>query len=288
MSEAKPVGDSLCVGIGHAQGGRGKAGGVDHCARADGNARWLPEDRLPPNAVHATEAVRIARNRGNDSGRSDSADQTGSPVRHDEVARSIHRQTLGTIELRRAADSIRNSFDERGERVILKSYFGAPALMVLVRALCAIAVLPFGDLVREVERAGSTLNFVTSLKPGQSAGGGVISVSVDGLLYSFGMPMFAALTLAAREPARWRILAIGIAALLPFVTFGAVADLLKNVAITAGPIVASQSGFSAGQREAIAFAYQFGTLILPTVAPAIVWVLSHRAFLERLRAQGPR
>jgi hypothetical protein len=33
----------------------------------------------------------------------------------------------------------------------------------------------------------------------------------------------------------------------------------------------------------IAFAYQFGTLILPTVVPAIVWVLGHRAFLERLR-----
>ncbi|MFO1284935.1 MAG: exosortase H-associated membrane protein [Burkholderiales bacterium] len=167
-------------------------------------------------------------------------------------------------------------------------YAVSPALIAVVRLLAAAATLPFGDLVQTVDQSGSTLQFVTSLKPGQTAGGGVVTVSVDGLLYSFGMPMFAALTLAAREPARWRILAIGIAALLPFVTFGAVADLLKNVAITAGPIVASQSGFSAGQREAIAFAYQFGTLILPTVAPAIVWVLSHRAFLERLRAQGPR
>jgi hypothetical protein len=165
-------------------------------------------------------------------------------------------------------------------------YFAAPALMILVRALCAIAVLPFGDLVREVERAGSTLNFVTSLKPGQAAGGGVISVSVDGLLYSFGMPMFAALTLAAREPKRWAILAIGLLALLPFVAFGAVADFLKNVAITASPLVASQAGFSAPQRELIAFAYQFGTLILPTVVPAVVWVLSHRAFLERMRGQA--
>jgi len=165
-------------------------------------------------------------------------------------------------------------------------YFAAPALMALVRALCAIAVLPFGDLVREVERAGSTLNFVTSLKPGQSAGGGVISVSVDGLLYSFGMPMFAALTLAARESKRWLILAAGLLALLPFVAFGAVADFLKNVAITASPLVASQTGFSGPQREVIAFAYQFGTLILPTVAPAILWVLTHRAFLERMRKGG--
>jgi hypothetical protein len=33
----------------------------------------------------------------------------------------------------------------------------------------------------------------------------------------------------------------------------------------------------------IAFAYQFGTLIMPTVVPAVVWVVTHRAFLERMR-----
>jgi hypothetical protein len=33
----------------------------------------------------------------------------------------------------------------------------------------------------------------------------------------------------------------------------------------------------------IAFSYQFGTLILPTVVPAVAWVLTHRQFLERLR-----
>ena len=166
-------------------------------------------------------------------------------------------------------------------------YLVSPALMWVVKVVAGVAVLPFGDLVRTVEQAGSTLQFVTSLKPGQTSGAGVISVSVDGLLYSFGMPMFAALTLAAREPARWKILAIGIAALVPFVTFGIVADFLKNVAITSGPLVASQTGFSAPQREMIAFAYQFGTLILPTVVPAVVWVVSHRAFLERMRGAMP-
>ena len=165
-------------------------------------------------------------------------------------------------------------------------YVVSPALMWLVKVLCALAVAPFGDLVRAVEQSGSTLQFVTSLSPGQAgAAGGVVTVAVDGLLYSFGMPMFAALTLAARERARWTILALGIAALLPFVVFGVVADFLKNIAITSGPLVASQAGFSAAQREMIAFAYQFGTLILPTVVPAVVWVVTHRAFLERMRGR---
>jgi hypothetical protein len=163
-------------------------------------------------------------------------------------------------------------------------YVVAPVLMFAVKALCMLAVLPLGDLVSAIEQKGSTLVFVTTLRAGQAAqAGGIVSVSVDGLLYSFGMPMFAALTLAAREPKRWVILALGIVALMPFVAFGAIADFLKNVAITSGPLVASQTGFSAAQREMIAFAYQFGTLILPTVAPAVVWVVTHRAFLERMR-----
>src|SRR5258706_91018 len=44
------------------------------------------------------------------------------------------------------------------------------------------------------------------------------------------------------------------------------------------------AGFGPLQREAIAFAYQFGALILPTVAPAVFWVLTHRRFLENFAA----
>ena len=115
-------------------------------------------------------------------------------------------------------------------------------------------------------------------------GGASITVDVDGLLYSFGLPLFAALVVAAREP-RWpRMLALGLCrCMLPFIAWGVLADFLKNIAITSGPLVASQTGFAAWQREAIAFAFQFGSLILPTVVPAVTWVLTHRAFLERLR-----
>ena len=167
-------------------------------------------------------------------------------------------------------------------------YFAAPVLLWPVKLLAQAGALAFGDLVRAVEQAGSVVTFVTSLRPGDAAlARGSITVDVNLLLYSFGLPMFAALTLAAREP-RWpRRLAIGYAALLPVSAFGVLADFLKNVALGAGPLVASQAGFSAWQREAIAFAYQFGALILPTVAPAAAWVLLHRGFLDRMRG-APR
>jgi hypothetical protein len=167
-------------------------------------------------------------------------------------------------------------------------YLAAPILLwpaALLTELTARAGFP--DIVRSIEQAGSTLVFTTSLKPGQTIGGGVVSVDVNMLLYSFGLPLFAALTLAARQPRRARVLLIGYAVLLPVFAFGILADFLKNVAITAATQVVSQTGFSAWQREAIAFSFQFGSLILPAVAPAVVWVLAHRAFLERIRSTMP-
>ena len=167
-------------------------------------------------------------------------------------------------------------------------YFTAPVLLwpaALVIRL--IAKTGLSDLVRTIESDGGTLVFLTTLKPGEATGTAFISVDVNLLIYSFGLPLFAALTLAAREP-RWpRILAIGYGVSLPFVVWGAIAEFLRTVAIASGPKIAAQTGFVAWQREIIAFAYQFGSLILPAVVPAVLFVVLHRAYLERIRRTGP-
>jgi hypothetical protein len=163
-------------------------------------------------------------------------------------------------------------------------YFGAPVLLwPAVLIIQAIAHGAFATIVTAVEQVGALVTFTTSLRPGTGLHDGFVAVDVNLLLYSFGMPMLAALILAARESTWKRHLVIGYLVLAPFIAWGGLADFLKNVAITAGPQVASQTGFSAAQREAIAFAFQFGSLILPAIVPAIVWVLMHRRFLERLR-----
>jgi len=110
-------------------------------------------------------------------------------------------------------------------------------------------------------------------------------VDVNMLLYAFGLPLFAALTLAARQRPVWKPLAIGYLAMMPFVAWGVLADFLKNVAITASPLIVSQAGFGAVARDMIVFAYQLGSLILPAVVPAVTWVLTHRPFLTRLRTR---
>lgn len=163
-------------------------------------------------------------------------------------------------------------------------YFAAPIILwpaALLSELCARVGFP--DLVRAVEQHAAVVAFTTSLKPGETVAGGVVTVEVNALLYSFGLPMFAALTLGAREAHWLRALAIGYATLIPVIAWGIVADFLKNIGITAAPQVVSQTGFTGLQRELIVFAFQFGSLILPAVAPAIAWVLTHRAFLEHVR-----
>src|SRR6202171_400858 len=162
-------------------------------------------------------------------------------------------------------------------------YLAAPLFVWPVAVLSEVVTrTAFGDLVKTVEQNGPRLTFVTSLRPGQAASGpkSVLEVESNVLLFTFGLPMFAALILAAREPHRMRHRFLGCVRLLPFETVTVVADFLKNAAILAGPSVASQIGITSWQREAIAFSYQFGTLILPTVAPAIVWVSMDRRFLE--------
>jgi len=143
-----------------------------------------------------------------------------------------------------------------------------------------IARVGLGDVVRSVEQHGEIITFVTSLRPPGASPGvrAVLEVPSNVRLFSFGLPMLAALTLAAREPRPLRKLAIGYVVLVPVQAFSVIADFLKN--LTDDPAAIAQLGWAPWHREVIAFCYQFGTLILPTVAPAIVWVLMHRRFLE--------
>jgi hypothetical protein len=154
--------------------------------------------------------------------------------------------------------------------------------ITLLAELVSRVALP--DLVQAIEQHGDKITFVTTLHAANAtvatAAGGLVSDDIDVRHFTFGLPLLAALILAASAPHRARNLLIGYAILLPFQTWGVVAEFLADIAAGFGPGVASQTGFSAWQREAIAFGYQFGTLIMPTVVPAVVWVLMHRHLLE--------
>jgi hypothetical protein len=111
-------------------------------------------------------------------------------------------------------------------------YFAAPVLLWPVRLLAElVARVGLADLVDALEQNGAMLTFVTTLKAGSAtAASGQLAVDVDMLVYSLGLPLFAALVLAAREPGWLRRLVAGYAVLVPFITWGVLADFLKNVA----------------------------------------------------------
>ncbi len=165
-------------------------------------------------------------------------------------------------------------------------YFGTPLLVwplgLLVKGVLSLG---FGDFIAGVEVSHGTLTALTTLRPEHAPLGSkaVLVPEVNTLVYSYGLPLLAALMLAAGEP-RWPLkLAFGALVLLVFQAVGVVSDVLRQVAIIAGPGVAAQAGFAQWQRELIVFVYQFSSLIVPAVVPAILWVVLDRNFLERWR-----
>ena len=165
-------------------------------------------------------------------------------------------------------------------------YVLAPVILLPAEAIVrGVTRAFFGSLVTGIESRGGLVSFVTTLRPGESRAGGVLTVDVNMLLYAFGLPLFMALTLAARQRPIWRPLVIGYFAMMPFVAWGVLADFLKNVAVTASPLVVSQANFGPLARDIIVFAFQMGSLILPAVVPAVAWVLTHRRFLVGLRSR---
>ena len=106
-------------------------------------------------------------------------------------------------------------------------YFVAPVLLFpVVLLLRGLVNACLSDLVRSVEQSASLVTFVTTLRPAGVAPRGVLTVDVDLLLYAFGMPLYAALVLAARQR-RWRRhLGMGYIVLLLCTLWGAYADFL--------------------------------------------------------------
>lgn len=141
-------------------------------------------------------------------------------------------------------------------------------------------------LVTAIEQPGTDLVFVTSLvvqpAPGQDA---LLLPEVNPRLYTYGLPFFAALMLAARASA-WKLVA-GACALLPFQAWGIAFDLLAQVGMKLGPEVAAKAGVTGWLREAVVLGYQLGTLIFPTLVPVLLWAAFNRPLVAGLVLRRP-
>jgi hypothetical protein len=136
-----------------------------------------------------------------------------------------------------------------------------------------------------VQQHAQTFTFVTSLRPPSAQSGfsdtARVTTEVNALVYSFGLPLFAALTLSGAQPRKLRALWLGYLFILPFLIVAIYATGLKQISVGATADVARQLEFSSLQNTAIAYVYQFSTLIMPPVTAIAAWFLTHRAFVER-------
>lgn len=112
---------------------------------------------------------------------------------------------------------------------------------------------------------------------------GEIDVGAKPGHYAYGLPVFLALLLAARSRALVRRALLGYVVLLPFQAFSLSFDLLKQMAMAAAGAPGAL-GVSQWQLEAIAYGYQFGALVLPTLAPVVAWLMLDREFFQSIAA----
>jgi hypothetical protein len=110
----------------------------------------------------------------------------------------------------------------------------------------------------------------------------VVDVEVKPRLYTFGLPFFLALALAARESRRVAAILAGSAVLAAVPAWGITFDALRQLG--AAPQVAPFLAWPGWAREGIALGYQLGSLLLPTLVPIALWLAAARAFWA---APGP-
>ncbi len=116
-------------------------------------------------------------------------------------------------------------------------------------------------------------------------GDDALGFSSNPLVYTYGLALLSALILATPSPEKgWRLLS-GILLLMPIALFSMVMKVLKTLAFDVGMAFVQQQHWSNSSADWIAFGYQLGTLLIPMIAPLIIWVALNRAFLTQLAPQ---
>lgn len=142
--------------------------------------------------------------------------------------------------------------------------------------------------VRSVDiRPGQMLVESPIAVPVPSAGGrlGEVSVEADPGRYAYGLPIFLALLLAARGPRRLGLALGGYALLLPLQAFSATMYVLMQLMGATG-MSAHRLLVEHWQMEALVYGYQVGALVVPTLAPIMVWLWLDRRFFADTVVRG--
>lgn len=146
--------------------------------------------------------------------------------------------------------------------------------------------------VRSVHTAPGSIEVETRIEVAlpdsvrQGQGVAELVAQADPAHYAYGLPLFLALLLASRSRHLvGRMLAAYVILLLPQ-TFSLVFEILRQITVAGGR--AGVLRIDQWQMEGIALGYQVGSLLMPTLAPILLWTWFDRVFLlDLLAARRP-
>lgn len=142
---------------------------------------------------------------------------------------------------------------------------------------------------------GSTLVLASNF--GTDVHGAVVSPPVSDdlmgfhlnpLIYTYSLPLLFALILATPTTNKWQQLIWASLLWLPLAGFSMFFSVLKVLSFDVGAAFQQQQALSAWSLDLIALAYQTSTLILPMIAPLVIWMALNRGFLLKLAPQLQR
>lgn len=95
-------------------------------------------------------------------------------------------------------------------------------------------------------------------------------------ILTYSIPFYATLHFATERKHYFADFLWGLLALYPLILLGLVCLCLKDLMVTLGPVFLDQPGVFVPGPDFIAIFYQFSVLIVPTLAPVLLWAWQSR------------
>ncbi|MDM8546731.1 exosortase H-associated membrane protein [Candidatus Venteria ishoeyi] len=149
----------------------------------------------------------------------------------------------------------------------------------------------YPDLIAEVVQQVYTLDVITRIDSQHIdvSNQGLLVLTVNPLLYGYGIPLLVALMLAGLNPGPLgNLFWVWLCLLLPIQVFGVVMAILHTLVFEMPVSVAMQVTDSETGRNILALINQFSSLILPGLTPFIIWFYLQQDYLLELIPQLKR
>lgn len=116
----------------------------------------------------------------------------------------------------------------------------------------------------------------------------LLTWSVNPMIYGYGVPLLFGLIMATPALTPWQRagqMLLGYLLLVLVQVWGICWEVLKDMALKTGPLAARVIDELGLPHDLIALFYQLGYLIMPAVAPLMLWILLNRRFLDQYIAR---